>query len=39
MTWVKEQKKNYCILKITKERNTGGLKWRGVSLGKNLKFK
>jgi hypothetical protein len=41
MTRVKERekKRNYYILEITKQRNTGGLKWGGVSLGKNLKFK
>jgi len=39
MTRVEEKGRNYCVLKFTKQRNTGGLKWRGVSLGKNLKFK
>jgi hypothetical protein len=36
---VKERQKNEFFLENTKKRNTGGLNWKGVSLGINLKFK
>jgi hypothetical protein len=35
----KGKKTETIFLEITKQRNTGGLKWKGVSLGMNLKFK